>query len=129
MSISWRNIRATAALTAIAFGAVVHSAAAQSQSPSQDPAEAVGEPSVGEQAVEVSLGDWEVKTKLASDLSRKISDIPLTVKVSEEVAAEVCPLGSDDLAQQATVNPTRTCAAKSMTDALRQAVRHSLGDD
>ncbi|MCB8837772.1 hypothetical protein [Aurantimonas sp. VKM B-3413] len=120
MSICWRDLWATAALAVIAFGGAVHPAAAQPE----DPAEIARE-----QGVEVSLGDWAVKTQLASDLSRKISDIPLTVRVPEDVAAEVCPLGSDDLAQQATVNPTRTCAAKSLTDALKEAVRRSLDGD
>lgn len=73
--------------------------------------------------VEVSLGDWGVKTSLASKLSRKISEIPLTVMVSPDIAHEVCPIDRGDLDQQAVVSPTRTCAAKKMTEALESAVR------
>ena len=68
--------------------------------------------------VEVSLGDWELKTAIAEKFSRKISDIPLTVKVSPEIASEVCPLDEGDLAQQVVISPTRTCAAKKTSDAL-----------
>ncbi|MEX6505441.1 hypothetical protein [Jiella sp. M17.18] len=76
--------------------------------------------------VEVSLGDWGVKTRLAADLSQEIGDIPLTVSVPADVASRVCPVGADDLEQQVVVSPTRTCTAKSASPALRDAVRRTI---
>ena len=76
--------------------------------------------------VEVSLGDWGVKTALARELDVGIGDMPLTVAVPAEVAAEVCPISSDDLEQQEIISPTRTCAAKSLTESLRSEVQKQL---
>lgn len=76
--------------------------------------------------VEVSLGDWGVKTTLANELEIGIGEVPLTVAVPAEIAAEVCPISSDDLEQQETISPTRTCAAKSLTDGLRSEVEKQL---
>ncbi len=73
--------------------------------------------------VEVSLGDWEVKTSIAEKLSRKTSQIPLTVMVSPDIASDVCPVDAGDLEQQVTISPTRTCAAKKTTEALEAEVR------
>ncbi|MBB4001171.1 MAG: hypothetical protein V7704_14115 [Aurantimonas endophytica] len=76
--------------------------------------------------VEVSLGDWGVKTALAKDLSMGIADVPLTISVPADMAAEVCPISDEDLEQQEVISPTRTCAAKSLTDGLRAEVRKQL---
>lgn len=76
--------------------------------------------------VEVSLGDWKLKNELASDLGVTVSRIPLTVFVSPELASRACPISSDDLEQQQVISPTRTCAAKTMSDALRSEVRQHL---
>ena len=76
--------------------------------------------------VEVSLGDWAVKTTLAQDLGVGIAEIPLTVSVPAEVAADVCPVSSDDLEQQEIISPTRTCAAKRLTEGLRSEVEKQL---
>ncbi|MBO0661127.1 hypothetical protein LQ948_00940 [Jiella sp. MQZ9-1] len=76
--------------------------------------------------VEVSLGDWTVKTAIAAKLSRKVSQIPLTVKVPPKIASEVCPQDSGDLEQQVIVSPTRTCAAKKATPALEDEVRKAI---
>ncbi|MCQ0989422.1 hypothetical protein [Jiella marina] len=77
--------------------------------------------------VEVSLGDWDVKTTLADHLSRKVSEIPLTVMVSQDIASEVCPQDPSDLQQQVVVSPSRTCAAKKATSALEEEVRRAIG--
>jgi len=82
-----------------------------------------------EDLVEVSLGDWGVKTRLASDLSRRISEIPLTISVPSDVASKVCPLDTSDLEQQGVVSPTRTCAAKTTSDELREEVRRVIGTE
>ncbi|NDV86850.1 hypothetical protein GTW51_09055 [Aurantimonas aggregata] len=76
--------------------------------------------------VEVSLGDWGVKTALAKDLSVGIADVPLTVAVPAALAADVCPVSGEDLEQQEVISPTRTCAAKSLTDGLRDEVRKQV---
>ncbi len=78
--------------------------------------------------VDVSLGDWTLKNELASQLQVKVSQIPLTVAVSSEVASQVCPIGHDELDQQKVTSATRTCAAKQMTDELREEVRTQLRD-
>ena len=77
-------------------------------------------------AVEVSLGDWEVKNALAKALQVKVSEIPLTVAVAPEIASAVCPLSHDDLEQQKATSATRTCAAKRVSDELREAVRQQV---
>ena len=78
--------------------------------------------------VDVSLGDWALKNELATQLQVKVSQIPLTVAVSSDVASQVCPIGHDELDQQKVTNATRTCAAKQMTDELRETVRTQLRD-
>ncbi|MCE7029823.1 hypothetical protein [Jiella avicenniae] len=109
-------------LVASTLAVVVAASAASAQTA---PAAADDPVAADEQSmlVEVSLGDWGVKTSLASKLSRKISDIPLTVTVSPDIAHEVCPIDRGDLDQQAVVSPRRTCAAKKTTEALESAVR------
>ncbi|MBP0615511.1 hypothetical protein J6595_07960 [Jiella sp. KSK16Y-1] len=101
--------------------------AAQTVTPApQESAPEAVDPIAGDPAtalVEVSLGDWKVKTAIADKLSRKVSDIPLTVKVSPEVAGDVCPLDRGDLDQQVVISPTRTCAAKKTSDALESEIR------
>ncbi len=78
--------------------------------------------------VDVSLGDWALKNELASQLRVKVSQIPLTVAVSSSVASQVCPIGNDELDQQKVTSATRTCAAKQMTDELREEVRTQVRD-
>ncbi len=115
--------RALAGLALAMLMISAHPAAAQdAAAPTEDPAALDPDTMM----VEVSLGDWGVKTALASKLDRKISDIPLTVRVPPDVAHEVCPLDQSDLDQQAVVSPRRTCAAKKMTEALEAAVRDVL---
>lgn len=117
---AWQVRRAIAGLVLASVVASATAAAAQDgTSLIDDPAALDPEAML----VEVSLGDWGVKTALASKLSRKISEIPLTVRVSPDIAHEVCPLDRRDLDQQAVVSPSRTCAAKKMTEALEAAVR------
>ena len=77
-------------------------------------------------AVEVSLGDWAVKNALARALQVKVSEVPLTVSVAPEIASAVCPLSHDDLEQQKVTSATRTCAAKRVSDELREAVRQQV---
>ncbi|MEF2553534.1 hypothetical protein VQ042_19610 [Aurantimonas sp. A2-1-M11] len=114
------NPRATLLSAAIVL-ALQHPAAAQVDLPVMD-----GEP--GAELVEVSLGDWNLKTALASDLGIKASEIPLTISVSPELAGKVCPVSREDLAQQEVISPTRTCAAKEMTAELRDEVRRGIAD-
>lgn len=76
--------------------------------------------------VEVSLGDWGVKTSLARELAVSIADVPLTVAVPAALAADVCPVSDEDLEQQEVISPTRTCAAKNLTDGLREEVRKQV---
>ncbi|TFF21629.1 hypothetical protein E3C22_13105 [Jiella endophytica] len=104
----------------LALAALTGPVAAQTVgSVAEDPIEA--DPATA--LVEVSLGDWEVKNSIASKLSRKLSDIPLTVRVKPDIANDVCPLGRSDLDQQVAISPTRTCAAKKTSEALEAEVR------
>jgi hypothetical protein len=108
------------AVQLIAAGVATHIAlTAAGHAQVTDPAADVENPA---RLVEVSLGDWGVKTTLARELNVGIADVPLTIAVPAEVAAEVCPVSSTDLDQQEVVSPTRTCAAKSLTDGLRSEV-------
>ncbi|MDY8110571.1 hypothetical protein U0C82_15620 [Fulvimarina sp. 2208YS6-2-32] len=75
--------------------------------------------------VDVSLGDWKVRTTLADGLSLSVSDVPLTIALPPELASEVCPIREQDLDQQETVAAVRTCAAKSVNPDLIEAVRLS----
>ncbi|MEF2074562.1 hypothetical protein [Consotaella aegiceratis] len=79
-----------------------------------------------EAMVEVSLGDWTLKNALADALGIKVSSVPLTVQVTPDTAAEVCPVSQTDLEQQQVVQVSRTCAAKTLTDDLKTAVEVSL---
>ena len=99
--------------------ALQYPAAAQTEALALD-----GEP--GSEFVEVSLGDWDLKTALATDLGIKVSELPLTISVTPELAGKVCPISREDLAQQEVISPTRTCAAKEMTDELRDEVRRGM---
>lgn len=89
------------------------------------PLQPVGDP-VDSNLVDVSLGDWELKNELASQLKVKVSQIPLTVAVPSDIASRACPIGNDELDQQKVTSATRTCAAKQLTDELRDEVRSQL---
>ena len=91
------------------------------------PSVPAGDP-IDSNLVDVSLGDWKLKNELATQLQVKVSQIPLTIAVSSDVASQVCPIGHDELDQQKVTNATRTCAAKQMTDELRKTVRTQLRD-
>lgn len=123
------------ALLAAALAAASPAAAqtqAQPQAPTEvapmpeplDPADLPDAPSPT--MVEVSLGDWTLKNELASQLGVKVSQIPLTVAVSADLASKACPISSDDLEQQQVISPTRTCAAKTMSNELRDEVGKHL---
>ena len=96
------------------------SAAVAAEAPLLDP--------IDSNLVDVSLGDWALKNELASQLKVKVSQIPLTVAVPSKIASEVCPIGNDELDQQKVTSATRTCAAKQMSDELRDEVRGQLRD-
>ncbi|WAJ26403.1 hypothetical protein [Antarcticirhabdus aurantiaca] len=106
--------------------------AAPSAPPADDPLAAdredgsLVETPVDERMVEVSLGDWGVKNEVASALEVGISDVPLTVVVDTNLAAEVCPIGQDDLSEQSVVAATRTCAAKTFVPALADRAREQM---
>ena len=89
---------------------------ASAMSPLDNPVEALLPPEEGgtESTVEVSLGDWDVRTTIAKTLGAAVSDVPLTVSVET------------DLEQQAVTSPTRTCAAKSAVPELIEAVKLQL---
>ncbi|MEN3793343.1 hypothetical protein [Fulvimarina sp. MAC3] len=76
--------------------------------------------------VDVSLGDWDVRTEISKQLDIAISDVPLTIVVEPELASEICPVRDSDLKQQQDVSAVRTCAAKSVNDDLLKAVRSSV---
>lgn len=124
--------RAHVAAAAILAMLMCQAAQAQTENPDlppatpNAPAAAVAGDPIDSNLVDVSLGDWELKNKLASQLKVKVSQIPLTVAVTSDVASKVCPIGHDELDQQKVTSATRTCAAKQMTDELRETVRTQL---
>ncbi|SKA34388.1 hypothetical protein [Consotaella salsifontis] len=75
--------------------------------------------------VRVSLGDWGVKTKLASELDIGIAEVPLTIDIDSRLAGVVCPVSRDDLQQQA-VRADRSCAAKTVVPELLDAVTREV---
>lgn len=81
---------------------------------------------IASDGVDVSLGDWDVKTEISKQLDLSISDVPLTVSVEPDLASQICPVRESDLEQQEIVSAVRTCAAKSVTDDLLEAVKMSL---
>lgn len=101
---------------------------ASAMSPLDNPVEALLPPEEGgtESTVEVSLGDWDVRTTIAKTLGAAVSDVPLTVSVEPDLASKVCPIKETDLEQQAVTSPTRTCAAKSAVPELIEAVKLQL---
>ena len=106
-------------LAAAIATALQHPAAAQTEAPTMAD-------ELGSEFVEVSLGDWDLKNALATDLGIKVSEVPLTISVTPELAGKVCPISREDLAQQEVISPTRTCAAKEMTEELRDEVRRGM---
>ncbi|WP_139798308.1 hypothetical protein [Fulvimarina manganoxydans] len=104
------------------------SSASSATSPLETPVEALLPPEEGgiQSTVEVSLGDWDVRTKIAESLNASVSDVPLTVSVEPDLASKVCPVKETDLEQQAVTSPTRTCAAKSAIPELIEAVKKDL---
>lgn len=75
--------------------------------------------------VNVSLGDVVVQ-KIAQDINVNVSQIPLTVQVPVGVAATVCGVDANVLAQQKN-GGTATCQAANSSEALTQAVQKQIG--
>ncbi len=118
----------------LALGVHAYPAFAQSEDesvtplPEQDlsePAQSLAseEDPIASDQVDVSLGDWDVRTSISEQLDIAISDIPLTVSVEPDLASKICPVRESDLQQQEIVSAVRTCAAKSVNDDLLEAVR------
>ncbi|MER0239616.1 hypothetical protein [Fulvimarina sp. MAC8] len=125
------------AASILTLGVSWHPALAQSDDESatpladQDLSEAAqsitnGEDPISSEKVDVSLGDWDVRTKISEELSVAISDLPLTIAIDPDLASEVCPVRESDLDQQETVSAVRTCAAKSVNEDLIAAVKSDL---
>ncbi|MCW4114263.1 hypothetical protein NPA31_004705 [Aurantimonas sp. MSK8Z-1] len=79
-------------------------------------------------AVEVSLGQDDIRSRIAEELQVDLPSVPLTIPVSPELAAAVCPVSHQNLAEQKEVSPVRTCAAVHYSEALREVARAHLGE-
>ncbi len=67
-----------------------------------------------------------VANNIARDLDVNVSNIPVTVQVPVSVAAAVCGLTVNALAQQGRGGDTRTCEATSNNAALNRIVQRQL---
>lgn len=83
-------------------------------------------PALAEQAglVNVSLGDVVVQD-IANDLNVNVSQIPVTVQAPIGVAATVCDVNANVLAEQRKAGDA-TCTAKSNSTALAQIVQRQM---
>lgn len=73
----------------------------------------------------VNVDIKNVANNIAQNLSVDVSQIPLTVQVPVGVAANVCDIDANVLAQQAA-GGGGTCTAKSTTSALDQTVQQQI---
>ncbi|RFC66339.1 hypothetical protein DYI37_02495 [Fulvimarina endophytica] len=133
-----RTHRTVLTVSTLLFGLATGSVFAQSQdapASSDDVMQSLSESAdvlignedpIASDKIDVSLGDWNVRTTIADKLSASISAIPLTVAVEPELASEVCPVREEDLEQQETVSAIRTCAAKSVNDDLVEATKAEM---
>lgn len=74
--------------------------------------------------VNVNLGDVVLRD-IASDINVDVSQIPVTVQVPVGVAANVCGVNANVLAQQRNAG-TATCDAQNSSTALTQAVQRQM---
>lgn len=77
--------------------------------------------------VNVNLETGDVLTDIANDLSVNVSQIPVNVQVPVGVAANVCNVDANVLAQQAK-NGDATCNAQSTSTALNQVVQRQMNE-
>lgn len=75
--------------------------------------------------VNVSLGDV-VLQQIAQDINVNVSEIPVTVQVPIGVAATVCGVQANVLAQQNQAGDA-ACEATSSSQALTQVVQRQMG--
>lgn len=76
--------------------------------------------------VNVNLGDV-VLQEIASDINVDVSQIPVTVQVPVGVAANVCGVNANVLAEQKKAGDA-TCDATSTSQALNQVVQRQIKD-
>ena len=76
--------------------------------------------------VNVNLGDV-VLEEIASDINVDVSQIPVTVQVPVGVAANVCGVNANVLAEQKKAGDA-TCDATSTSQALNQVVQRQMKD-
>ncbi len=103
-------IRTTALAAVLAFGTVAAPAFAQNVNANN--------------LVNVNVSN--VANDLAKDLDVNVSDIPVTVQVPVGVAANVCDVDANVLAQGATGGQASECEASSTSQALSQVVQRSM---
>jgi hypothetical protein len=75
--------------------------------------------------VNVSLGDV-VLQEIAKDINVDVSQIPVTVQVPVGIAANVCGVAANVLAQQKNAGDA-ACEATSSSEALTQIVQREMG--
>jgi hypothetical protein len=79
---------------------------------------------VGSGLVVVNIGD--VSPEIAKNINVDVSQIPVTVQVPVGVAATVCGVDANVLAQQKKGDSPVTCTAKNTSTALDQAVMRQV---
>lgn len=82
-------------------------------------------PALAQQSSLVTVEIQNVANTIAQNLSVDVSQIPLTVQVPVGVAANVCGIDANVLAEQAR-GRTGACTANSTTSALDQTVQQQI---
>jgi hypothetical protein len=82
-------------------------------------------PAFGQESGLVNVSVTNVANNLAQNLKVNVSQIPVTVQVPVEVAANVCGIDANVLSEQAKAG-SANCAAKNTSTALNEVVQQQL---
>ena len=70
--------------------------------------------------------DLDLLNNVANDLNINVSQIPVNVQVPIGLAAAICDVNANVLAQQKKNGGSPTCTAKNQTSALNKAVQRQM---
>lgn len=83
-------------------------------------------PAFGQQSGLVNVDISNVRTEIAKDINVDVSQIPVTVQAPIEVAANVCGVTANVLAEQQGTGGA-TCRAENTSATLNQIVQQQVG--
>ena len=82
-------------------------------------------PAIAQQTGLVNVDISNIRTEIAKNINVNVSQVPVTVQVPIDVAANVCGVSAAVLADQAK-SGTATCTAKSASSALNEVVQNQI---